>query len=62
MRKLNEENYMDMTVEEAIRILDPETSKDAINEIKYYAGFNKDKLTRFVVVRKFFYSHFLSPK
>lgn len=35
---------MDMTVEEAIRILDPETSKDAINEIKYYAGFNKDRV------------------
>lgn len=33
-----------MTVEEAIRILDPETSKDAINEIKYYAGFNKDRV------------------
>lgn len=35
---------MNMTVEEAIRILDPETTKDAINEIKYYAGFNKDRV------------------
>lgn len=34
---------MSMSIEEAIRILDPETSADAIAEIKYYAGFNKDK-------------------
>lgn len=33
----------DMSIEEAIRILDLETSADAITEIKYYAGFNKDK-------------------
>ena len=32
----------DMSIEEAIRILDPETSADAIAEIEYYAGFNKD--------------------
>lgn len=32
-----------MTVEEAICILDPKTSADAIAEIEYYAGFNKDK-------------------
>ena len=34
---------MSMSIEEAIRILDPETSADAIAEIKYYAGFNKEK-------------------
>lgn len=34
---------MSMSIEEAIRILDPKTSADAIAEIKYYAGFNKDK-------------------
>lgn len=33
---------MSMSIEEAIRILDPETSADAIKEIKYYAGLNKD--------------------
>lgn len=33
----------EMSIEEAIRILDPETSADAIAEIEYYAGFNKDK-------------------
>ena len=33
----------EMSIEEAIRILDPETSADAIAEIKYYAGFNQDK-------------------
>lgn len=33
----------DMSIEEAIRILDPETSAEAISEIEYYAGFNKDK-------------------
>ena len=32
-----------MSIEEAIRILDPETSADAITEIKYYAGFNEEK-------------------
>ena len=31
----------DMSIEEAIRILDPETSADAIAEIEYYAGFKK---------------------
>ena len=34
---------MSMSIEEAIRILDPETSADAIAEIKYYAGFNEEK-------------------
>ena len=34
---------MSMSIEEAIRILDPETSEDAITEIKYYAGFNEEK-------------------
>lgn len=34
---------MSMSIEEAIRILDPETSADAITEIKYYAGFNEEK-------------------
>lgn len=29
-----------MTREEAIRLLDPETTVEAIAEIKYYAGFN----------------------
>lgn len=32
-----------MTTKEAIRILDSKTSADAISEIKYYAGFNKEK-------------------
>ena len=34
---------MSMSIEEAIRILDPEASVDAITEIKYYAGFNEEK-------------------
>lgn len=34
---------MSMPIEEAICILDPETSADAITEIKYYAGFNEEK-------------------
>ena len=34
---------MSMSIEEAIRILDPKTSADAIAEIEYYAGFNKGK-------------------
>lgn len=34
---------MSMSIEEAIRILDPETSADAITEIKYYTGFNEEK-------------------
>ena len=34
---------MSMSIEEAIHILDPETSADAITEIKYYAGFNEEK-------------------
>ncbi len=34
---------MNMSIEEAIRILNPEASADAIAEIEYYAGFNKDK-------------------
>ena len=33
----------EMSIEEAIRILNPETSADTIAEIEYYAGFNKDK-------------------
>lgn len=33
---------MSMSIEEAIRILDPETSADAIAEIEYYVGFNRD--------------------
>lgn len=32
-----------MTIEEAIRILDPETSIDALTEINYYTGFNREK-------------------
>lgn len=32
-----------MTVEEAIHILDPKTSAEAIAEINYYTGFNRDK-------------------
>lgn len=35
-----------MTTQEAIRILDPETSADAIAEIKYNAGFDKDKVIK----------------
>ena len=34
---------MSMSIEEAIRILDTETSADAITEIKYYAGFNEEE-------------------
>ena len=34
---------MSMSIEEAIRILNPEISEDAITEIKYYAGFNEEK-------------------
>ena len=34
---------MSMSIEEAIRILDPGTSADAIAEIKYYVGFNEEK-------------------
>ena len=34
---------MSMSIEEAIRILDHETSANAITEIKYYAGFNEEK-------------------
>lgn len=33
----------EMSIEEAIRILDPETSADVIAEIEYYADFKKDK-------------------
>ena len=29
-----------MTIEQAIRLLDPKTTKDAIAEIEYKAGFN----------------------
>ena len=34
---------MRMQIKEAILILDPVTSADAITEIEYYAGFNGDK-------------------
>lgn len=34
---------MSISIEEAIRILDPKTSADAIAEIEYCAGFNRDK-------------------
>ena len=34
---------MSISVEEAIRILDLETSADTITEIKYYARFNEEK-------------------
>lgn len=30
----------EMSIEEAIRILDPATTRDALDEIEYYAGFN----------------------
>lgn len=33
-----------MTREEAARILDPETTWDAYNEITYYGGFNGEKI------------------
>lgn len=33
-----------MTPEQAIRILDSETSLVAVEELKYYAGFNRDKV------------------
>lgn len=33
-----------MTKEQAIRILDADTSVEAVEELKYYAGFNKDKV------------------
>ena len=32
-----------MTLEEAERILNPETTVGAVNEIKYYSGFNQEK-------------------
>ena len=35
-----------MTREEAIRILDPETTAEALVEIEYYAGFNGDAALR----------------
>lgn len=37
---------MSMPIKEAIRILNPETSSDAITEIKYYAGFNEEKVIK----------------
>lgn len=40
-----------MTTEEAIRILDPETSRDALWEIEYYAGF-KGKKARIAAVEE----------
>ena len=33
-----------MSVEEAIQILDPETTVDAVAEIEYYAGLNREKV------------------
>lgn len=34
-----------MTIEQAIRILDPETSLEALTEIEYYGGFKgKEKM------------------
>ena len=33
-----------MTPEQAIKILDSDTSLVAIEELKYYAGFNRDKV------------------
>lgn len=35
---------MSMSIEEAIKILDPETTADAVKEIEYYAGFNHEKV------------------
>ena len=37
---------MSISIEEAIRILDHETSADTITEIKYYAGFNEKRLLK----------------
>lgn len=39
-RKSEKMEWRRMTREEAIRLLDPETTVEAIAEIKYYAGFN----------------------
>ena len=33
-----------MTPEQAIKILSSETSLEAVEELKYYAGFNQDKV------------------
>ena len=33
-----------MTKEQAIRILSSETSREEIYKLKYYAGFNQDKV------------------
>lgn len=33
-----------MTKEQAIRILSSDTSMEEINKLKYYAGFNQDKV------------------
>ena len=33
-----------MTVEEAIKILSKDTSLEAVEELKYHAGFNRDKV------------------
>ena len=32
-----------MTIQEAIRIMDPLTTKDALDEIEYYAGFHGEE-------------------
>ena len=35
---------MSMPIEEAIKILDSETTADAVKDIEYYAGFNHEKV------------------
>ena len=35
---------MSMSIEKAIKILDSETTADAVAEIEYYAGFNHEKV------------------
>lgn len=35
-----------MTIEEAIRILDPETTVEALEEIEYYAGFRGEEAVK----------------
>ena len=35
-----------MTVQEAIKILSKDTSFEAVEELKYYAGFNQDKVIK----------------
>lgn len=40
-----------MTVKEAIRIIDPKTSSEALEKIEYYGGFS-GKLKKFLAVRE----------